>query len=212
MSDTKAVRMFKKYWADLWLRLKISGAVGDGRAIMNELIKRYGEPHRHYHTLGHILEMLQLFPVVRLHCANPEAVELAICFHDAVYNARSKDNEEQSADLAREWLLKYGIRGQAPLVSTLIMATKTRQCNNAMEQTINDLDLWILGAPPNVFHRYDLAIRREYAHVPRSVYCLGRQKLLREFYDRVEIYHLPESRERFGQQARANLKYRLGLK
>ncbi|EKF38376.1 hypothetical protein MOQ_001416 [Trypanosoma cruzi marinkellei] len=71
------------------------------------IVARYTEPQRHYHTMAHLEEMLSC--LARFQSEAPVAhrlpaegtrrlvVELAILFHDAVYDPRRSDNEERSA-------------------------------------------------------------------------------------------------------------------
>lgn len=75
---------------------------------MRYIFDRYTEPQRYYHTMAHVEEMLNYFlqyqkgtrPDHRL----PEdgarclALELAVLFHDVVYDPKRGDNEECSAD------------------------------------------------------------------------------------------------------------------
>ena len=50
--------MQKQRWNTLWKSL---GARGDAEATYNDLVNRYSEPHRAYHTLAHIGHCLDEF-------------------------------------------------------------------------------------------------------------------------------------------------------
>ena len=89
----------KEQWCGLWRRLNTDDGA-DSTAVVNDLIARYAEPQRAYHTLEHIMHCLGEFAGVREQAGEPEAVEVAIWFHDAVYNPLLKTNEKKSADLA----------------------------------------------------------------------------------------------------------------
>jgi predicted metal-dependent HD superfamily phosphohydrolase len=57
----------------------------------------YGEPARAYHTMAHIIACLDTFVAARHLATAPERIELAIWFHDIVYDTRRGDNEDRSA-------------------------------------------------------------------------------------------------------------------
>ncbi len=68
--------------------------------VYTDLVSRYADPQRAYHTLDHITDCLRHFDAVRHLAAWPAAVELAIWFHDAIYDPQRGDNETRSAELA----------------------------------------------------------------------------------------------------------------
>ena len=97
-----------------WLRLwQAIGASGDASTWYETLTRAYAELHRHYHNQQHIADCLAEFDAVRLLAKQPYAVELALWFHDAVYDPKAADNEEQSAALARCCLQSAGLHASA---------------------------------------------------------------------------------------------------
>ena len=62
-----------------------------------ELLDRWQEPHRHYHTIDHLAAVLSIVDAQADEADDPQAVRLAAWFHDAVYDPRRTDNEELSA-------------------------------------------------------------------------------------------------------------------
>ena len=93
--------------------------------LFDRLVAAYAEPHRHYHTLDHVAEVLRV--AGRLPCRSPGAVALAVWFHDAVYDPRAGDNEERSADLATRELTALGVDAATiEAVATLVRATCRR--------------------------------------------------------------------------------------
>ena len=169
-----------------------------------DLVRRYAEPHRAYHTMQHIEECLAEFERARHLAADPAAVELALWYHDAVYNPLASDNEERSAKLAIEGLTDTTF---ARRVEDLILATKHRvEPTDPDAQLLADIDLSILGQRWERFAEYETQIRKEYAMVPEPIFKVKRAEILRSFLDRARIYSTPFFRDRLEVQARANLK------
>ncbi|MBK8432593.1 MAG: hypothetical protein IPL28_15440 [Chloroflexi bacterium] len=115
-------------------------------ACVAELLARYGEAHRAYHNAAHVAAVLATAETVRGLASDFAAVEMAICFHDVIYDPRAKDNEAQSAAVARRWLAQMGWEeGRMAAVESLIMATQHHQPQTADAQIVVDTDLAILG-------------------------------------------------------------------
>ena len=183
----------------LALALRHGAAADAAERWWRELETRYSEPHRHYHTLRHIEEMLDLLPHA------DETVLMAVWFHDAVYGGER--NEERSAELAREALTELRFPS-IETVEELILATKTHHPSQvaARFHAFLDADLAILGSAPARYDEYAGQIRREYAHVPEAMFREGRASVLRTFLARPAIFATSEFRGRFEAQARANMQ------
>lgn len=169
----------------------------------HELVARYSEPHRAYHTLQHIEECLREFDASRHLARDPVAVELAIWFHDAVYDTKAHDNEEKSAELVRVLKLPAGREDR---VRGMILATKhAAVADDADTRLLTDIDLSILGAAPARFAEYERQIRQEYSWVPEMVFTAKRGEILRGFLARPRIYGTDFFRDRLEAKARENL-------
>jgi predicted metal-dependent HD superfamily phosphohydrolase len=190
-------------WREVWQT--VTGS--DGNPIFDELQIHYAELHRAYHTLEHIRECLDHLDAARHLTAQPVEVELAIWFHDAIYDPRRDDNEAQSAILAEELLLEAGVtRAIAGRAAELVrLTTHEREGLVGDEAILCDVDLAILGAEPERFERYDAAIRQEYIWVPEAVFQAERERVLARFLGRPHMYHSAFFRDRLEKQARANL-------
>ena len=212
-------------WLRLWQHLGATAdAAPDAAPLLDELLLRYAEPQRAYHTLHHIRACLA--DLDRLATASaaapttapapPEAalLELAIWYHDAVYDPRARDNEEQSAALALR--AAHAMRlpdAQARRLADLILCTKTHDARGSdpLAALLLDIDLAILGAAPDDFARYDHDVRREYAWVPGFVYRWKRRRVLRQFLSRVPLYRTPLFQSLYEEPARRNLRGALGI-
>jgi len=190
-------------WLELW------SAQADNPAlehVYDDLVERYGEPHRHYHTLRHISRCLGELDGVRGQADHPFEVELALWLHDAVYDPARSDNEEASATYAREALGGLLQGEQLELVRSLIMATRhSEPPRTSDEGLIADIDLAILGSPAEEYQEYEDDIMREYCRVPEDRFRAGRAQVLARFLARWHIYHTGHFREKYEENARANL-------
>src|SRR5258708_252314 len=95
-------------WAELWRRLV---AAPQGVPEVNELFAAYDAPARSYHNMRHIQQCLEEFDAHLGMAQSPDAVEVAIWFHDVVYDPKRHDNEERAADLAAQMLGDAGVGG-----------------------------------------------------------------------------------------------------
>ncbi len=199
-----------------WQKLMLSlGNPEKGNAIFADLVARYAEPHRAYHTLEHIVKMLDELEKSGGGTENATDVIMATWFHDAVYDPTAKDNEEKSVMVAEEAMKHFG----SPLgslgfcvfnrreVVECIMATKKSVCSLDFFSTrlLVDLDLAILGASEEEFDEYEAGIRKEYEHVLPRDFAIGRSRILRSFLDRPRIYATEHFCQKHEAAARANL-------
>jgi predicted metal-dependent HD superfamily phosphohydrolase len=191
-------------FAALWARL---GLMGGSAPAFADLAGRYGEPHRAYHTLAHLEHCLRELDGARDLAADFDAVELALWFHDAVYDTHAADSEERSARLMAEAVGRAG--GSAALrdkVAALILATRhAAEPEDADARLLVDVDLAILGQPEDAFDLYEHQVRREYGWVLEPVFRAGRAALLKGFLARRAIYATDQFRTMYEAQARANL-------
>jgi predicted metal-dependent HD superfamily phosphohydrolase len=207
-------RLVSMQWA--WVRLleQFSVAPADAFPLFDRLVAAYSAPERHYHNLEHLGEMFRVASRLGTSVDDPAAVQLAIWFHDAVYDTRAKDNEVRSGDLAVELLTPLGLPGELiAKVVELVRATAHLPSTDAEvdrnTEVMLDADLAILGAAEERYRRYASDIRMEYAWVPDAEYRKGRSAVLQLFLDRPRIYRHPLLIEEGEAQARANMKAEL---
>ena len=62
----------------------------------SDVINAYDEPHRFYHTLEHIEDVLK--QLLNADLLKHDELFLAAVFHDIIYNPQSNTNEEDSAE------------------------------------------------------------------------------------------------------------------
>ncbi len=178
----------------------------DLQALLPAIRALYDHPPRSYHNWSHIEFCLAEFQPIANLCENPLAVELAIYFHDCIYDPVRHDNEEQSADTAARMLADRVPAAIIHSVQSLILDTRhTAPPASPDGRYLADIDLSILGRPATEFDAYERAIRQEYAHVPPADFARGRATILRDFLARPYIYLTAWFQDRYELQARANL-------
>jgi predicted metal-dependent HD superfamily phosphohydrolase len=191
-------------WHASWAQLALPAPP---EPILADLLARYAEPQRHYHTLQHLEECFTALDLLRGQARHPGQIELALWYHDAVYDPRRGDNEALSADLATKTLRLAGADERlVERIRCMIMATQGHEAGDDGDCAILlDVDLAILGAAPDRFAEYERQIRAEYAHVPDEAYRTGRGRVLAAFLARPTIYGTAPFRERYEDRARRNL-------
>ena len=197
--------LFQRSWARAWSGL---GASGPGLELRDALLAAWDTPQRHYHTLRHLHESLALFEQQAALASRPAEVEIALWFHDAIYDPRAKDNEERSARWADTALAGAGVASEVcSRVAKLVMATRHEALPaTGDEALLVDIDLAILGAGEERFDEYETEVREEYAWVPGAIFRHKRREILAQFMARPAIYSTPPLRERLEGRARENLR------
>ena len=191
-------------WRGTWTGLGVDRCDDQ---LFADVMRRYAEPHRSYHTTRHLEECFAKLDEGRAHAERFYEVELALWFHDAVYEVRNSDNEERSASWAQAAVSEAGIdHAIGSRVRDLILATR----HDVMPSTndaalLIDVDLAILGAPAERFDEYERQVREEYSWVPGFLFRRKRREILEGFLRRPAIYSTELFRGRYESAARANL-------
>ncbi len=174
--------------------------------VFADLVSHYAEEHREYHNLLHIDRMLGWLGASG---GNDDSIELAIWFHDVIYNPLGHHNEAKSAQYFKEHFGSFISNALVDDVERLIMATDARRLRTGMadENLIIDIDLSILGSSPEDYAAYRDAIRSEYSDVPEADFVVGRRAILERFLSQ-PIYST-EYFARLESQARVNMEREL---
>ncbi|MEC3954331.1 metal-dependent phosphohydrolase [Nocardia sp. CDC153] len=189
---------------DRWTKL----AGPRARAVGEDLVRRYSEPHRRYHTVEHLAAMLAVIDDLAADAADLDAVRYAAFFHDAVYAMDGGDNEEASARLAETTLPALGVDPDTVAeVARLVRLTGGHHPDPTDRNgaVLCDADLAILAADPETYAAYTAAVRAEYAHVPDELFRTGRAAVLTALADQPALFRTPTARTRYESAARANL-------
>jgi predicted metal-dependent HD superfamily phosphohydrolase len=186
-------------------------------SVRADLLRRWSEPHRGYHDLRHLDEVVAAAAELREDALRSDEewaeVAFAAWFHDAVYDVTSPaGNERLSADLARAALSAN--RVEATTVDSVTALVESSADHDVTQSAgplavLHDADLWILSAPEDRFDEYCADVRREYASVPDDAYAKGRSAILAPFLDRGWVYRTARARRDWELPARTNLSREL---
>lgn len=155
------------------------------QSLWKEIEKKHSEKGRYYHNLSHLENMFQELETVKPHISDFITVSFSVFYHDIIYDATSRSNEEKSADTAEKRLKEIGVPHDTILkISKQILATKSHQ-RSEDEDThyLLDADLSILGKDLATYLAYTKMIRKEYSIYPDFLYKPGRKKFFNIFWN-----------------------------
>ena len=174
--------------------LKTLGGHGaSARSLFDQLASSWAGESRFYHNATHLAECLALAQEwgTTLSAHDKACLDLAIWFHDAVYIAGSTQSENRSADWAFHGLRGEGINREiSTAVKNMVLSTNhsVAQPADAGELTdlLHDIDMAILGASPERFAEYNLAIEKEFAGITASAFKSGRKAVTAKFLEQAK--------------------------
>ncbi len=178
-------------------------------ACWQEIETQYSAKSRYYHNLEHLEHMISGLEQVKTHIENLDALLFSIYYHDIIYKPTKSNNEHQSTLFFEKRITNTSF-DSIPLCMTQIEATKAHQKSTTHDTNILlDLDLSILGQPPDTYYKYTKKIRKEYRMYPNFMYRKGRKKVLSHFLALESIFKTDFFKNQYEQQARENLNYEL---
>ncbi|MEV3990599.1 HD domain-containing protein [Streptomyces sp. NPDC049837] len=180
----------------------------------DDLLARWAEPQRRYHTTDHLVAVLDRVDELADHADDPDLVRLAAWFHDAVYLPERSTNEERSARLAERALPELGFdEARTAEVARLVRLTITHDPADGDRngEVLCDADLAILAAAPDAYAAYAAAVREEYGFVPDDAFREGRAAVLRQLLGLPCLFRTPHGAREWEERARQNLTTELKL-
>lgn len=179
----------------------------------SEIETNYTDKKRHYHTIKHLENMYNELCECRDNIDDWDTILFSLFYHDIIYNASKKDNEEKSAALAIERLQQINYpESKINLCYKAIIATKshTLSSNNDIN-LFTDADLSILGYSWQEYEQYYKQVRKEYSVYPDFLYKPGRKKVLQHFLDMENIFKTEFFRNKYENSAKNNIIKELNL-
>src|SRR5206468_11177947 len=99
-------------WVDTWRELGVRDSP-QLRRLHDDVLGRYSEPHRHYHTYQHLAECFEKVQDIIHLAEHPGEVDVGLWFHDVIYDTQRHDNEERSAAWARSATRELGASAES---------------------------------------------------------------------------------------------------
>lgn len=212
--DTARTPDLRIRWQEALVAARGGAAGPDPLPYAENLLARWAEPQRKYHTTAHLTAVLDGIDVLATHAGAPELVRLAAWFHDAVYRPDRSENEERSAALAERALPEAGVpAGATAEVARLVRLTVTHDPaeGDRNGEVLCDADLAILASGPEAYARYTAEVREEYGFVPDDLFREGRAGVLRQLLGLPVLFRTPFGAGRWEARARQNLTTELEL-
>jgi len=189
----------------LWRRCHPGPDALDPAPVYADLVARYGEPHRRYHTLGHIDDCLERLDRVRDLLPDADAVEMALWFHDAVFDANARDNERRSARYYLDHAAGATARFQRHVCTMILASNHVGLLSGADLGYMLDIDLAGFGHPWPAFRRTTDVVRAEYPHLSDAQFAAGMSAFFAILMARPSIFRTDAFRDACESTARANI-------
>jgi predicted metal-dependent HD superfamily phosphohydrolase len=209
--DDRLYNALHDRWESLCARVSAFENTEHSEMTFDMVRAMYDHPPRAYHNLEHIQDCLTTFDNVTVLADEPDVIEMALWLHDSIFFPERPDNEARSADATQ---MIAGLLGCPPefvhRVRELVMVTRHDSCPMPGDGAlISDVDLSILGRPPERYGAYASAIREEFAFADEESFRAGRIAFIERTLDRPSIYVTAYIRQHLERQARENLEREL---
>lgn len=191
---------FCKIWVDLgeddaW-----------ARGLFDEIHAHYATPGRHYHTPAHIKHCLNRLDKIAHLLDDPTAAELAIWFHDVIYEIGSGDNERRSAQYFLDVTRGRLDNGRRARIARHILATIYPSSPTDPDSLfIVDIDLSSFCLPWPQFLRDSANVRRESSASSDAEYARKQQAFLTRLAGSPPFFRSAHYLQHHEQQAQSNI-------
>ncbi|WP_417266393.1 phosphohydrolase [Brumimicrobium sp.] len=156
----------------------------------DEIIHAYESEGRYYHNLEHLKDLFSELERASHLIDDFNLVNIAVFYHDVIYNPTANNNEEKSAEFSSNHLKL--MRASEQLIKTVyeaIIATKKHsESENNNINIFTDADLSILGTNSEHYKKYSQKIRYEYITYPSYLFDNGRIQALKQLMDTGRLF------------------------
>lgn len=154
------------------LRLHLIDDLGIDNDKIDQIMKMWSEPHRHYHNIDHLFDTLKSieskFKDGEIDENEQLILSIAALFHDVIYDPESNINEEESIQYYKNNVNKLNLDQR---VINIITSTKFRkEPDERLCRIFWNIDNSILKSDINGLLDYEKKIRKEFQFVEYSSY------------------------------------------
>ncbi len=174
--------------------------------------EQYGSPGRHYHTWQHALNVLawanRACDAQGLMIDDTAAVKIAALFHDVVYDAEgSPSNEERSAAMVADKVHPVMMRAERLILATAQHGKLEAEDVDLPTAIMLDCDMVTFAEPlwEVAVQNDDNVLAELRERYTEEQIRVGRTAFLNGLLQKRSVFLSPWFRERFEEQARANI-------
>ena len=190
----------------LWGRCLVEGQESDAHAVYEQVLTHYQEPHRRYHTPEHIEHCLRQHDLAVAQMDDADAVEMAIWFHDVIYDVPTDNNERLSAEMFTRLAGQCMHPEFRQAVHDMILTTQHPQIPTKNdEKFLVDVDLSSFGLPWEEMRRDSDNVRQEFLETSDENFYAGHIRFMRALLERPAFFATEFFRNRYEQRARSNI-------
>jgi predicted metal-dependent HD superfamily phosphohydrolase len=189
---------------------KVGGDPDASPPVFERVYAAWSAEPRRYHGTEHLVDCLRELDAVSAPVPTADHVELALWYHDVVYEPQRSDCEERSALALLADAVTLAIpETTARVAANLVRATahaQAHELSSLASALVVDIDLSILGRDVLRFMDYEYSVEEEYAWMSRLSFRFGRGRFLAALLARPHIFRTEHFRTRYEQRARRQLQ------
>jgi len=151
----------------------------------NTILSMWNESHRSYHNLNHLNDLINQINETKSNYSQKEYEKLMLTalFHDIIYDTKSGNNEEDSANFLMECAIDKS-NGDLLEVKQMILDTKTHNSTTPLSESFNKFDMNIVERDFDQLLEWERGISEEYSIYTKEEYKSGRLKFLESLLDK----------------------------
>jgi predicted metal-dependent HD superfamily phosphohydrolase len=175
--------------------------------VFQKILDHYSEAHRRYHTPEHIEHCLTQFDMAADLMDDPDAVEMALWFHDVIYDVPTARNEARSAEFFSELTHdRIGPEFGRSICDMILITAHQEMPRRKDDKYIVDVDLSSFGLPWEEFKRDSENVRSEFACRTDAEFYSAHIKFMRSLVKRPRFFATGFFREKYEKSARGNIE------